>query len=98
MENNCGISMENSSDTAMTEDDTYDHLKYRIITNESGSIYYYNSNGLLHREDGPAVILSDGTKKWYCNGVMHREDGPAVTYVNGYEAWWKHGKFIRGYL
>lgn len=30
-----------------------------------------------HREDGPAVILPDGTEKWYQNGVLHREDGPA---------------------
>lgn len=30
-----------------------------------------------HREDGPAVILEDGTEKWYQHGVLHREDGPA---------------------
>jgi hypothetical protein len=25
-------------------------------------------NGKLHREDGPAVIWADGTKRWYLNG------------------------------
>jgi len=37
----------------------------------------------LHREDGPAVILYDGTKEWYIHGNLHREDGPAVEY--GYD-------------
>ena len=35
-------------------------------------------NGLLHREDGPAVEYADGDKYWYLNDKRHREDGPAV--------------------
>lgn len=30
-----------------------------------------------HREGAPAVILADGTERWYFYGALHREDGPA---------------------
>jgi len=29
------------------------------------------SKGKLHREDGPAIELPDGTKQWYLNGVKY---------------------------
>lgn len=41
-------------------------------------------NGKLHREDGPAVINSNGTKEWFVHGVRHRTDGPAVKKVQPY--------------
>ncbi len=41
---------------------------------------YCNSLGILHREDGPAVVWRDGFQEWYCNGERHRIDGPAVVY------------------
>ena len=43
--------------------------------------YYFD--GLLHREDGPAIIQSPNFKAWYINGERHREDGPAVQYSDG---------------
>ena len=48
-------------------------------------------NGLRHREDGPAVIYSNGTQEWYFNGKLHREDGPAVI-SKSYDAWYINGK------
>ena len=45
-----------------------------------GRLWYLD--GLLHREDDPASIYSDGTKKWYLNGFLSRKDGPAVEYSN----------------
>ena len=52
----------------MTELDTFDELKYRIIRNDKG-VFYYNSAGRLHRDnDLPAVIHADGTQYWYVNG------------------------------
>jgi hypothetical protein len=30
---------------------------------------YWNLNGQLHREDGPAVIEVDGSEHWYIEGV-----------------------------
>ena len=35
-------------------------------------------NKELHRVDGPAVELSDGTRLWYQHGELHRVDGPAI--------------------
>ncbi len=35
-------------------------------------------NGLLHREDGPALTTFKGTKAWYLHGHLHRTDGPAM--------------------
>lgn len=47
----------------------------------------YFVDGLLHREDGPAVIINPLIKKWYKHGKKHRVDGPA--YQSGsYEEWW----------
>jgi len=51
-------------------------------------------NGLLHREDGPAIEWSNGDKSWYFNGKHHRSDGPAIECINGYKAWWYQGKLI----
>lgn len=44
-------------------------------------------NGKVHKEDGPAVIYSDGDTEWYINGKLHRTDGPAVLCSNGYKEW-----------
>ena len=48
-------------------------------------------NGLLHREDGPAVEFFNGTKFWYKNGDYHREDGPAIECPSGSKLWYKNG-------
>jgi hypothetical protein len=57
----------------------------------------YKLNGLFHREDGPAVIYEDESKKyWYKNGKMHKEDGPAVIYKDeSKKFWYKKGKMHR---
>ena len=47
---------------------------------------------ILHREDGPAVELSNGSKFWWLNGERHREDAPAVEHANGNKSWWLNGK------
>ncbi len=46
-------------------------------------IIFVNNKNLLHREDGPAIINSDGNKTWYQNGKFHREDGPTVINSDG---------------
>jgi antitoxin component YwqK of YwqJK toxin-antitoxin module len=78
--------------------------------NADGNIFYYNEDGLLHREDGPARIYRSGSEFWYKNGVAHREDGPSSIYSSGSEEWklndmldrkdgpaWIHGHDIRWY-
>jgi len=52
-------------------------------------------NGKKHREDGPAIKLSNGTKSWFINGNRHREDGPAIEYADGATSWYKNGKLHR---
>ena len=49
-------------------------------------------NGVLHREDGPAVDCTSGHKIWYLNGDIHREDGPAIEDANGSKKWYLNGK------
>ena len=45
-------------------------------------------DGLLHREDGPAIEYGNGTKAWFLNGKIHREDGPAVERADGTTEWY----------
>jgi len=52
---------------------------------------YRDSQGRLHRIDGPALIHANGSVKWYRHGVRHREDGPACIYVNGTRKWYRNG-------
>ena len=49
----------------------------------NGNVKFTNENGLFHREDGPAIEYTDGTKKWLINGMYHREDGPAIEWSDG---------------
>ena len=47
--------------------DNYSDVPYNytgIVEYKNGSIEYY-LNGEYHREDGPAVIFSNGRKDWY---------------------------------
>jgi hypothetical protein len=66
-----------------------------LTIDENGDKYWRNKKGKLHRIDGPAIELTNGTKYWYQNGVLHRIDGPAVEYGNGNKAWWQNGKLHR---
>jgi hypothetical protein len=50
--------------------------------------------GLWHREDGPALILSDGSCVYYQHGRRHRTDGPAVDMASGHKEWWIDGEIL----
>jgi len=74
--------------------------KYKVIENgkEYAVIEYaadnskrWYLNGVLHREEGPAIIYCNGTFIWFKNGVEHREDGPARIDSDGFIAWYKDG-------
>ena len=58
------------------------------------AIIYYK-NGLLHREDGPAIEYADGSEEWYINGERHREDGPAAEWAYGGKQWYLNGVLHR---
>ena len=61
---------------------------------EYGQTEYKNKHGELHREDGPAVIYTNGSEEWYINDKLHREDGPAVIWEDGTKYWFLHDKKI----
>ena len=79
----------------MDEQAVFDALKYRIEVDMRGTRRYFNSDGVLHRTNGPAVERASGTKRWYQNGQLHRTDGPAVEYYDGRKTWYKDGQFHR---
>jgi hypothetical protein len=68
--------------------------KYPLFISPSGDKYWYNENGNYHRDDGPAIEFTSGTKMWHINGVNHREDGPAIMYSDGECQWYINGEYI----
>ena len=68
-----------------------------IHVDEKGNKYYHSDREMqkLHREDGPAVEYSNGTKAWWINDKRHREDGPAIEYASGSKSWYLNGKLHR---
>ena len=70
----------------MSEQDTYDILKYRTEVDEYGIRSYYDNSGQLRRIDG---ILHNA---WFHNNQRHRTDGPAIIWINGAKEWWLGGR------
>lgn len=84
--------------------------KYGICHRDNGAAYVkakmtskkmtiiqksYYSNGHLHREDGPALIINEGDKEymwWYQHGILHNLKGPA--HKGDMESWMIHGKMF----
>ena len=75
----------------MSKMDVFEVLKYRIVVSDDGDLRYFNADGQLHRETGPAAIWADGSKFWFQNGLRHRTDGPAVVGSNGQKFWFING-------
>jgi hypothetical protein len=62
----------------------------------SGGYYACNdSNNEFHRDDGPAVVYTNGEQYWYKHGVIHREGGPAIIKSDGTEEWICNGRLHR---
>lgn len=62
------------------------------IIDEAGSMFWYDEDGMFHRENGPACVYGSGTKSWWIHGERHRTDGPAVEGFDGYKCWWVRDK------
>ncbi len=59
---------------------------------KSGDIYYtVGYSKVLHREGGPAVIKSSGSRYWFRYGKIHRVGGPAMESHYGTDTWYKDG-------
>jgi hypothetical protein len=63
-----------------------------LIIDDYGDKEWY-LNGLLHREDGPAIEYINGYKAWCIKGIYHREDGPAIEYSDGSKEWYLNGNY-----
>lgn len=85
----------NLLDAGSTEDNIAELLTLRKVVDKGGTICYYNSDNLLHRVHGPAIIWTCGSQEWCYRGKLHRTDGPAVEYSNGHKEWFIDGIFIR---
>jgi len=51
----------------------------------------YIFNNKLHRDDGPAIIMANGTMAWYRHGLPHRDDGPALEHPDGTRKYFRYG-------
>ena len=79
---------------------TFDkQLDFKILFGYSIKITNYSiewyRNGLLHRDDGPALEYDNGIKEWYCDGLLYRDDGPAIEYADGAKEWWQNDQLQR---
>jgi hypothetical protein len=69
-------------------------MKIESINSYGARIWRIPPNGLMHREDGPAVEWPAGNRYWWQHGLLHRDGGPACERLEGdgpYE-WFRHGK------
>ena len=39
-----------------------------VYTDKDGTVRYYNADGQLHHQNGPAILYADGSKGYYING------------------------------
>lgn len=67
-------------------------MEYTVREDENKTEWYLGDN--LHKENGPAVAMADGTKEWWIDGKRHREDGPAIIFPDGQKKWFLEGKSI----
>ena len=62
---------------------------------QNGVRIWFNKDGQVHREDGPAMEHPSGQREWWIKGELHREDyGPTIENGN-YQEWWQNGHLHR---
>ena len=69
----CDISIENGEEEVPCD--------YTGWVKAFGENIVHYKNGVIHREDGPAIINRCGIRQWLSNGSRHRLDGPAVYHM-----------------
>ncbi len=60
-----------------------------------GPDLYSFKNGMLHRENNPAVKFGNSYEEWWLEGKLHRENGPATKDLAGNQYWYIHGRIHR---
>ena len=61
----------------------------------SGIVRWYDDERYTHREDGPAVVWSDGRQFWWRHGRSHFAHGPADLWPSGTLRWLEDGRYLR---
>ena len=66
----------------------------RCKINQMGTKRWFDEEGKLHNENGPAVIYTNGLKVYYWHGKKHRLNGPAVIpRIKKYSDWFIDDKY-----
>jgi hypothetical protein len=65
-----------------------------LVIDTHGNKWWHDSDGNIHRTDGPAIIYADGDCEWYQHGLRHRDNGPALEYASGSKSWYLHGEYL----
>ena len=76
-----------------------EQLKQSVISSQNkiffqdkdGTLRYYNSEGKLHNDNGPAVVFIDGTELYYDNGLINNLKGTAINSVDGSKIYYVKG-------
>ena len=68
--------------------------KYYVTVDDLGNSRWYKDAKctVLHRENGPAVVCTNGHKEWWQNDQLHRIDGPAIEWWDGDKRWYQNGQ------
>lgn len=68
------------------------HRRYGpAYINHSHNIEIWAVDGIIHREDGPAIVQNK-SMVWMRNGLFHREDGPALDTNFCSKQYWINGQ------
>lgn len=90
----------------MDNDNPPPETEYMVVSQVDGRVEYLSrrtltlvgNKALLHREDGPAIMYSDGYQEWRSYGALHRKDGPArIDPVDNTQDWYVMGKRVTSY-
>ena len=66
-------------------------MKNGLEKQKDGTMLWFK-DGVLHKEDGPAMVTKDKTMSWFRHGKLHSyNDQPAITTPDGFKAWYDTG-------
>ena len=71
--------------------------EHKVTVRHGETTYKVNAYGThqLHRIDGPARVLANGSKLWYREGLQDRRNGPACEWADGTLVYMRNGKIHR---
>ncbi len=65
-------------------------VKAGVCIDSQNNAYFVRVDGILHKDDGPAIVWADGTFDWRQNGKPFRADGKPTTESPKYRKWYHH--------